>query len=144
MIEQQYKILIVDDEKEIVTTYRDYFLKRGFEVDIAYDGIEGLKKLRGDEFHVAILDIKMPKMNGIQVARRVQEEGIDTDVIILTGHGDRDDAIEAININVRAWFDKSGIKMNDLLAKVKEAAEVIPLNEVRRILSSIPDQKPES
>ena len=140
-MENNYKILIVDDENEILATYRDFLAKRGFVVDIARDGLEGLAKLRREEFHVAIVDLKMPRMRGIEMTQKAQAEGIDTDIIILTGHGDKDDAVAAINADVSAWFDKPGIKMNDLLAKIKELAEVMPITEVRRILSAIPDER---
>jgi DNA-binding response OmpR family regulator len=139
-MEPQYRLLIVDDEIEILNVYRDYFAKRGFGVDVARNGAEGLEKLRQEQFEVAIIDIKMPKMDGMALARQIQEEGIDTNVIILTGHGDKDEAVEAINIGVDAWFEKHNIQLNELLSKVKELAEVMPIDEVRRILSTIPQQ----
>lgn len=138
-MERHYNLLIVDDENEILNVYRDYFSKRGFEVDVAHDGLEGLRKLRQGDFEVAIVDIKMPKMDGITLAKKVYEEGIDANIIILTGHGDKDDAVAAINSGVDAWFEKHGIKLNELLERVKELAEVIPIDEMRRILSALPD-----
>lgn len=112
-------IYIVDDETEICHTYRDYFIKRGFQVEIAGDGQEGLEKLRTGEFDVTIVDLLMPKMKGIEMIRKVREEGIDTDMIILTAHGERDEAVESINLEVNGWFDKPGIEMPKLLKKFK-------------------------
>ena len=138
-IERQYRLLIVDDEIEIGNTYRDFFVKRGFQVKIAKDGQEGLEQLRTGEFDVAIVDLLMPKMKGLDMIRQAREEGINTDMIILTGHGERDEAVESINLKVNGWFDKAGIKMEALLKKVRELCQVIPLDEIRRILSAIPE-----
>lgn len=141
-MERKYKILIIDDDKSILTTFQDYFCKRGFIVDTAQDGIEGLEKLRADEFDVALVEIKIPKMNGIEVVRQADIEGINTDMIILTGHGDRADAVAAIKAHVFDWFDKSSLNMPALLASVfsrtKELAEGVPPEEIRRLVSTIP------
>jgi len=138
-IERQYSLLIVDDETEICNTYRDFFVKRGFQVEIAGDGQEGLEKLRTGEFDVAIVDLLMPKMKGLDMIRQAREEGINTDMIILTAHGERDEAVESINLEVNGWFDKSGIEMPKLLKKVRELSEGIPIYQIRQILSAIPE-----
>lgn len=142
-MEHQDTILIVDDEEKILNTYRNFFVKRGFAVEIADDGAEGLEKLRTGKFDVAIVDLRMPEMDGIEMIREANKEGIDTDFIILTGHGDKDDAVAAINIGywaVGGWFEKSGINMDELLARVKKLIDGIPLEEVGRILSVIPEE----
>lgn len=138
-IERQYSLLIVDDETDICETYRDYFLKRGFQVEIAKDGQEGLEKLRTGEFDVAIVDLLMPKMKGLDMIRQAREEGINTDIIVLTAHGERNEAVESINLEVNGWFDKPGIEMPKLLKKVKELSAGIPLYQIRQILSAIPE-----
>lgn len=138
-MERPIKLLIVDDESQIRETYGEFFAKRRFDVDVASDGEEGLRKLREAVFDVAIVDIRMPKMDGGELTRHVAEEGIDTSLIILTGHGEKEDAIKAINLGVEAWFEKATVNMDELLQRVSELAEVIPLDEVRRILSAIPE-----
>jgi DNA-binding response OmpR family regulator len=60
-MERKYKLLIVDDEKNLRTEFQNYFASEGFIVETADDGITGLEKLRADEFDVAIVDLKMPK-----------------------------------------------------------------------------------
>jgi len=79
-MERKYKLLIVDDDNHIRTTFQDYFTKQSFIVETASDGIEGLEKLRADEFDVAIVDMKMPKMNGIDMIS--QALATDTDANI--------------------------------------------------------------
>lgn len=137
-MERTTRLLIVDDESQIRETYGEFFAKRGFDVELASDGQEALHKLEEGVFDVAIVDIRMPQMDGIELATRVIEQGIDTTMIILTGHGDKEHAIRAINLGVGAWFEKDKVEMDQLLQKVNELAEVIPLDEVRRILSVIP------
>jgi len=141
-MERKYKLLIVDDDNNILTTFQDYFTQQGFIVDTASDGITGLEKLRADEFDVALVEIKIPKMNGIEVVRQADQEGINTDMIILTGHGNRADAVAAIKAHVFDWFDKSSLNPSALLASVfartKELAEGIPPEEIRRLVSTVP------
>lgn len=140
-MERKYKVLFVDDESGFLDEYWGFFQKRGFEVATAANGKEGLEKLREGEYDVAIVDVRMPIMNGIEMIKRAREEGIDTDMVILTGHGERGDAVEAINLGVSAWFEKPGIEMEKLKEKVEELAQVISLGEVRKILSAIPDKE---
>lgn len=136
-MERQYKILMVDDEQEFLEVYSQQFTRRGFIVETATDGLAGLEKLRQDEFDVAIIDILMPKMNGVELAGHIQAEEIDTSVIIMTGHGERDEAVTAINYGVEAWFDKQSINASTLVQRVRELAQVIPPEEMRRILSGV-------
>ncbi len=141
-MERKYKLLIVDDDNHIRTTFQDDFTKRSFIVETASDGIEGLEKLRVDEFDVALIEIKIPKMNGIEVVRQADKEGINTDMIILTGHGDRADAVAAIKAHVFDWFDKYSLNMPELLASVfartKALAEGVPPEEIKRLVSIVP------
>jgi DNA-binding response OmpR family regulator len=135
MKEEQHKLLIIDDEPAIRDTYGDYFTKRGFMVETAADGVEGLDKLLPDEFDVALIDIKMPKMDGIEVIHQaLADEPVDASIIVLTGHGDRNDAVQAINYGADAWFDKSkDFSMSELFKRVCELAEVIPPNVGKRL-----------
>lgn len=139
-MERKYKVLIVDDEEGILTEYKDYLSRRGFIVEVAHDGFEGLEKLREGEFDVAIVDIKMtPAMSGIEMIHQAYDAGVDTDMIVLTGHGDRADAIAAIKVGVSDWFDKTNIDMDKFFQRVKELAEGVPLDRIERILSVIED-----
>jgi len=139
-MERKYKLLIVDDDNHIRTTFQDYFTKRSFIVETASDGFEGLEKLRADEFDVAIVDMKMPKMNGIDMINQALKSD-DTDanmIIISTPHeSNKEDVIKALNIGVDAWFEKSELEMPQLLQRVTELAQVIPPEMVRRITSMI-------
>jgi two-component system NtrC family response regulator len=96
--------------------------------------------LREDEFDVAIVDIGMtPEMDGIEMIRQAYDAGVNTDMVILTGHGERADAVAAIKIGVNDWFDKTNIDMDKFFQRVKELAEGVPLDRIERILSVIED-----
>ncbi|MDM8549320.1 response regulator [Desulfobacterales bacterium HSG2] len=140
-MERRYKILIVDEEDEIRSAYGKFLAEHGFEVGTAYRGSEGLKKLREEAFDVALVDLKIPETGGISMIRVVVEEGIDTDTVILSRGGSKEDVVQALNLGVGGWFEKDEIRMGELLKKVRELAEVMPLEDVRRILSAIPDEE---
>lgn len=139
-MERKYKLLIIDDDNHIRTTFKDYFTKQSFIVETASDGIEGLEKLRADEFDVAIVDMKMPKMNGIDMINQaLTSDDVDANLIIIsTPHeSNKGDVIKALNIGVDAWFEKSELQMPQLLKRVTELAQVIPPDMVRRVTSMI-------
>jgi len=141
-MERPIKLLIVDDERQIRESYGDFFAKRGFDVELASDGEQGLSMLREGEFDVAILDIRMPEMDGLALAEAVSNEGIDTSLVILTGYGEQQDAIKAFNKGIiQGWFEKARIDTDELLQQVQKLAQVIPLGDVRRILSAIPGEE---
>lgn len=142
VMKYQQKILIVDDDNDILTTYKDYFNKHGFTVDIAHYGDMGLEKLRDREFLVALVDFKMPKMNGIEMIKIAKHEEIDTKMVILSGEGEgeRNDAIAAVNLGVSAWFEKSSDINEDLLNTVKKLSDLMSFDEIDRLISFLPEQ----
>lgn len=141
MDNKRYRMLVVDDEPAILTEYTTYFSKRGFDVETAPDGQSGLDKLRQGEFDVAIIDLIMPVMNGIELVRAARDEGIDTSIIIATGAGEKEDAVTAVKLHVDDWFQKDQDQLPDLLDSARKSAEGIPVADVRRMLSAI-DIKP--
>lgn len=102
----KYKLLVIDDEQEILDLFQNYFGKREFEVTTANNGTEGLNKLLTGEFDAAIVDLRMPDMNGMQVIEKAMNQRIPITFIVLTGHGELPDAISAINMDVQGWFNK--------------------------------------
>jgi len=133
---ETYQILIVDDEPDILSTYQNFFEKRGYVVETAQNGKEGLEKIRNGGFDVAIVDIGMPEMNGFEMIRRANEEEIDPEWIILTGHGQADEVIEALKLGAVDWFNKESIKLPELLEKVKKLTYG-KLDQTRKILTEI-------
>jgi len=102
----KYKLLVIDDEQEILDSFQNYFGKRQFEVETANNGTEGLNKLLTDKFDAAIVDLRMPGLDGMQVIEEAMNQRVPVSFIVLTGHGELPDAIKAINIDVQGWFSK--------------------------------------
>ena len=137
---EKKRILVIEDEAHIADGIQLNLSIQGYAVSIARDGIEGLEKLRADEFDVAIVDMKMPKMNGIDMINQaLTSDDVDANLIIIsTPHeSNKGDVIKALNIGVDAWFEKSELQMPQLLKRVTELAQVIPPDMVRRVTSMI-------
>jgi DNA-binding response OmpR family regulator len=143
-MERKYKLLIVDDNPEILSEYQNHLAKQGFIVEVAHDGTEGLSKLRGDgEFDLALVDFKMPDINGIEMIHQAYEAGIEADMIIWSEPEEYDkyDTIAAMKLGVNDWFEKSRLDMPKFFKRVKEVAEGVPLAEMARMLSLIPKEE---
>jgi DNA-binding NtrC family response regulator len=99
------RILLVDDE-EIVLRSCQRILRRDYEIDTARDGLEALGKVNQNPYDVLILDIKMPKMDGIEVLRRVKEARPDIDVIMVTGLNEIGTAVKAMKLGALDYLPK--------------------------------------
>ncbi|SJM93160.1 putative Two-component response regulator [Crenothrix polyspora] len=124
----RYKLLVIDDEQPILDEIKNYFEKRDFAVETALSGEEGLEKLRKQPFDVALIDLCMPQMSGLEVIQKINEELIPVSIAIITGHGGEKEAVAALNMGgiVHAWFTKGDYDMADLYQRVKELAQIIP------------------
>ena len=80
------KILIIDDERTIRNTLRDILSYEGHEMILASDGLEGLENLKNNKFDIILCDIKMPKMDGMEVLDKVIEMGLDTPIVMISAH----------------------------------------------------------
>lgn len=100
------KILIIDDESGIRSSLREILEYEKFEVDEAKDGQEGLQKLSEEMYDVALCDVKMPKMDGIEVLEKVKKNGIATPFIMISAHGTKETALEAIKKGADFFIEK--------------------------------------
>ncbi len=100
------KVLIVDDEADIVQRLRKILTKEGFEVVTASDGREALDVFKQEQPGLVITDIAMPEINGIDLLRRIKKLSPQTEVIIVTGHGDYDTAIQVLRENALDYIKK--------------------------------------
>ncbi|MBI5406207.1 MAG: response regulator [Nitrospirae bacterium] len=89
-------ILVVDDDEDILELIERHLSNKGYEVVTAYDGEQALPLLEKVKFDLVITDLKMPKIDGMEVLRRVKEKDPHIEVVILTGHGTMDNVIEAL------------------------------------------------
>jgi len=128
----QYKLLVIDDEQAILTEIKNYFEKRDFSVETALSGEEGLDKLRQQMFEVVLIDLVMPQLSGIDVIKAINEEGISVSSAVITGHGDKEEAIAALQLGAEYWFQKGTeeAEMPNLYRQVKKLAQLIPEDKV--------------
>lgn len=115
-------VLIIDDEKAIRSTLRDILEFENYKIDEAKDGEEAITMLRTNRYHAALCDIKMPKMDGIQVLQMAQSEGIETPFIMISAHGTIETAVEATKLGAFDFIPKPP-DLNRLLVTVRNALE---------------------
>lgn len=99
-------ILLVDDEKGFRNVLKIYLVDRGFAVTCADDGIKAAAMLQHEPFDIVLTDIRMPGMDGITLLKQIKKETPDTEVIMLTGHGDFDLAIESLKLDAVDFISK--------------------------------------
>ncbi|HPA34740.1 MAG TPA: sigma-54 dependent transcriptional regulator [Chitinophagales bacterium] len=127
------KILIVDDERAIRRTLREILEYEKYEIEEAEDGEIGLDKIEKNSYDVVILDIKMPKKDGIEVLTEMKQKGIDTPVIMLSGHGNLETAVEAVKKGAFDYIPKPP-DLNRLLITLRNAMEKVSLVTETKIL----------
>lgn len=127
------KILIVDDEKAIRRTLKEILEYEKYDIDEAEDGEIGLDKIEKNNYDVVILDIKMPKKDGLEVLTEMQQKGIETPVIVLSGHGNLETAVEAVKKGAFDYIPKPP-DLNRLLITVRNAMDKVSLVTETKIL----------
>lgn len=116
------KILAIDDEKNILHLIRNEFSEEGFEVTTALSGEEGLEILEKQKFDLVFLDLKLPKINGIETLKRIKQKTSSTEVIMITGHGEVKSAVESIKLGARDYITKP-FKLDELLFLARQVLE---------------------
>lgn len=129
------KVLIVDDERSIRHTLRDILEFEKYEVDEACDGMEALVKIKQSPYDVIILDIKMPKMDGMDALDRIQEIARETPVVMISGHASIDTAVEAVKKGAFDFISKPP-DLNRLLITLRNAMDKSELITERKVLQT--------
>ncbi len=112
------RILLVEDDKGIVRFVRKGLLENSFSVDVASNGEEGLECALHKGYHLIVLDIMLPKMDGREVLRRLREKGIQTPVIFLTAKDSESDIVKGLNLGADDYLTKP-FSFNELLARIQ-------------------------
>lgn len=115
------KILIIDDEAAIRGALKEILEYESYEVSEAEDGAVGLKLAEKENFDLIFCDIKMPKMDGIEVLEKMKEKGIESPVVIITGHGTIETAVEALKKGAYDFIQKP-LDLNRVLVTVRNAS----------------------
>lgn len=153
-------ILIIDDEKSIRKTFSDILSYEGYKIEAAADGLEGLNLFKKQSFDVVLCDIKMPKIDGMQFLEESKTINPDVPVIMVSGHGNIDTAVEAVKkgafdyiakppdlnrilITIRNALDKSTLatEAKTLRKKVSKTQDMIgesePINHIRETIDKV-------
>ncbi len=125
--QKRLKILAIDDEPVVRESIAAYLEDSGFEVIQAGDGQEGLQRLRAEAPHLILLDLRMPEMDGLQFLDIMKREAPDTPVIVVSGTGVLQDAIEALRAGAHDFVTKPILDMAVLEHAVKGAFERVRL-----------------
>ena len=128
------KILVVDDMAAIRTSLREILIEENHEVEEAKDGEEALRKLEQDHFDVAFCDVKMPKMDGIEVLEKVKKAGINTPFIIISAHGTKETALECIKRGAYFFIQKPFESIETILIHLRNVLERNSLKEENKSL----------
>ena len=115
-------ILLVDDEKTMVKYLSKRLIKKGFEISIAYNGLEALEQVKAADFDVVLLDVLMPGMNGIDTLKEIKKIKPRTEVIMLTGHASVEAGIEGMKAGAFNYIMKP-FDPNELVTEINLAFE---------------------
>jgi two-component system response regulator AtoC len=130
------RILCCDDEELVRWSVQTHLKKAGHEVDVAKDGIEALEAVDKGAYDAVILDLKMPRLDGLSVLRRLRETHPQVPVVMITAHGAIDSAIEATRLGARAYLSKP-FDLRELQLQVERAVEH---EELSRTVETLRDQ----
>jgi len=112
------KILVIEDQNELRKLVKNFLEDYGYVVDEAEDGEEGYHKINMNSYDCLILDLNLPKLDGIEIARRVREEGKSVPIIMLTARSEIYDKIEGFDNGADDYITKP-FDMKELLARVE-------------------------
>ncbi|MFZ2784222.1 MAG: sigma-54 dependent transcriptional regulator [Sediminibacterium sp.] len=126
-------ILIIDDERAIRNVLKDILGNEGYQVDEAADGEEGFKKLKAGSFDAVLCDIKMPKLDGIEFLQKAKEAAPDVPVIMISGHGNIETAVDAVKKGAYDYISKPP-DLNRLLITIRNALDRTMLVQETKVL----------
>jgi len=114
------KILVIDDEDIVLKSCHRALTPEGYDVKTAKSGVEGLKMLENELFHVALIDVKMPDMDGMEVLKKIKERWPDVIVIIITGYSAIASAVSSIKLGAFDYIEKP-FTPDGILSVIKKA-----------------------
>jgi len=127
------KILVIDDEKSIRNTLKDILGFEGYHVELAENGMEGIGLVQTTDFDIILCDIKMPEMDGIEVLQQIRKIKPESTVVMISGHGTIDTAVEAIKKGAFDFIEKP-LDLNRLLITLRNASDKTALVKETQIL----------
>ena len=134
------KILVIDDERSIRNTLKDILGFEGYAVEVAENGLQGLEMVKSTDFDIILCDIKMPEMDGIEVLEKIMELKPETTVVMISGHGNIDTAVEAIKKGAFDFIVKP-LDLNRLLITIRNAGDKTVLVKETKVLKQKINQR---
>lgn len=116
------KILVIDDERAIRNALKDILEFEKYQVDTAENGSQALEKIQSETYDVIFSDIKMPQMDGLELLQHIVDKGVETPVVMISGHGNIETAVESIRKGAYDFIEKP-IDLNRLLVVVRNALD---------------------
>ncbi len=127
------KVLVVDDERAIRNSFEEILVDEGYDVELAEDGVEALAKVEKERFDVIFCDIKMPRMDGIEFLGAALDKGVDSAVVMISGHADIDQAVACIKKGAFDFIQKP-FELNRILITLRNATERTTLTTQNKLL----------
>lgn len=127
------KILIIDDERSIRNSLKEILADEGYDVDVAENGSAGCSMVEKEKYDVIFCDIKMPEMDGMEVLDKLNQMGVDAAIVMISGHGDIDTAVDCIKKGAFDFIQKP-LDLNRILITIKNATDKVHLVKETRIL----------
>jgi len=140
MSTEKLKVLVVDDEVALAETMAEALERTGYDVVTAHSGAEAIKLLERDEPSVILTDLKMEGMDGLTLLRKAKQELPDAEVVVITGHGDVQTAVEAMRAGAANYVQKP-VGLEELRTMVDKAADRYRLTQDNRQLKQQIDEK---
>ncbi len=135
MGKRQISVLAVDDEETFLTVLQTILSPEGFSIETARDGVEAINSLQTKSFDLALLDVKMPRVDGVEVLKYIKDHFLDMPVIMLTGVSDLKVAVECMKLGAYNYLTKP-YSTNDLLTVIESALERRRLLIENKVLKS--------
>jgi two-component system, OmpR family, response regulator len=132
-MKKKTRVLLCEDDPNLGTLLKEYLIAKGFETDLATDGVEGLKAFRRSTYDFLILDVMMPLKDGFTVAREIREEDKHTPILFLTAKSMKEDTLEGFKSGGDDYLTKP-FSMEELMAR---------MNAILRRASALPDASDE-
>ena len=134
------KVLVIDDERAIRNSLKEILEYEGHTVALAEDGKKGYEAAMGESFDAIFCDIKMPEMDGVELLEKLENEGCDSSIIMISGHGDIDTAVDCIKKGAFDFIQKP-LDLNRIIITLKNATDKSSLVKETRRLRKKTDSK---
>ena len=127
------KILVIDDERSIRNSLKEILSDEGYDVDVAEDGAQGCAMAEKEKYNIIFCDIKMPGMDGMEVLDKLVDMGVDSAIVMISGHGDFSTVVECMKKGAADYIPKP-LDLNRILITIKHASERVSLVKEIKVL----------